>query len=411
MGRIYFRYPDNSVEQKKAVGATIRLMLGLSLGIGFVSVVAGPSVAGWIAPNFSVPFYPLVTLAVVAAVCVQILQIPLTIARSQERAGRFVSLSLSHFGISTAGILLLVVAMSWVAPGMLWARAVAAVLVAGVGLYSVRGWFLSHSSREHGWEAIRMAAPLLPHQLVAFVLTAGNRFFLEYYRTTEEVGLYSMAYSVGTVMSVVTATLMMTWSPVFFQKAREGDDGVKTLGEVGGALIGGLIVIASIGCTLGPLAVRWLLDARYAPAAPAVALVVGGYLFHGMFSMFQLSVMQHGRTKYLAPVTVFAAIGSLVANYFLVPKYGLVGSAWATLTAYVVEATLVFFLARRLFPVPYPLRRMGLWLAGFGVVFVISQLGLADINTLALGGAAVTLLAGAVGWSVRRHWRQHLASS
>jgi O-antigen/teichoic acid export membrane protein len=405
LGRLYFRHPDGTTEQRMAVGATIRLTLASVVAVGALSLVAGPHVMMWIAPRFSVPFYPFLALALLAAACVQLLQVPLILAQFQERPGRFVAISLSHFGLSTAAILTLVVAMSWGAYGMLVARAAGAAVVALVALWAVRGWVAAPHSLEDSVEALRLAAPLLPHQLVAFVLAAGNRFFIEHYRTTEEVGLYSMAYSVGMVMSVVTATMMMAWSPVFFRRASQGANAVRTLGDAGGVLIGGLVLIAAIGAVFGPLAVDLLLDARYAPAAPAVSLVIAGYLFHGMFSLFQLSVMQSGRTKYLAPVTAIAAVLSLGANLVLVPRLGFMGSAWATVAAYAVEAGLVYFLARRLFPVPYPVGRVGLWLLGFGVIVAVTQLPLGTLGTLAAGGAAVAALAVAIGASLRRDLR------
>ncbi|MCL2824641.1 MAG: oligosaccharide flippase family protein [Polyangiaceae bacterium] len=405
LGRIYFQNTEGTDEHKTSVSAVVQLSLGLSVGFGTLCIVLGPY-AMQLVPRFSVAFHPYLSIAIIAAICLQILNVPLTIARSQERAGKYVALSLSYFGISTAGILVLVVAIPGGSYGMLLAREIAAAIMAAIGIYLVREWLFSKTTRSAASDALRLALPLVPHQLVAFVLGAGNRFFIEYYHSTEQVGLYSMAHSVGMAMSVVTATLMMAWTPVFFQKAKQGGESLKSLGDLSGAMIGGLIVIAGIGCCFGPIAVRYLLDARYAPSSQAVALVIGGYLFHGLFSLFQLAVMQSGKTKLLAPVTALAALGSLAANFILVPKFGFMGSAWGTLVAYVVEAVLVFVLAQRLFKVPYPMHRIAMWLLGFAVVLAASQMDFGQIGSVLVGSVCLTVLIIAVGFGARQYIRK-----
>ena len=403
---IYFKHPRSSAEQTTVVAATLRLTLGLAAGFGVLFLAAGPSVMHSILPSFSVPFHPFIAVALIAAVCTQTFQLPLVIARAQEQAGRFVALSLGHFGLSTAGTLMLVVALSWGSFGMLFARAVAAAIVATVGLWTLRGWLLSGhsgqvSKRQACSDALQLAVPLLPHQMAAFVIEIGNRFFIEHYRSTEEVGLYSMAYSVGSVMNVVNTTILMAWSPVYFQKARQGGANVKILGDVGGALIGGLVIIAAIGAAFGPIAMRFLLDARYTPAGPAAAFVIAGNLLHGLLSLFLLAIMHSGKTQYLAAATALAAAVSLIANFFLVPSYGFIGGTWATLIAYAIECVLVFVMATRLFPVAYPWRRILLWLAGFGAVLAMPLLVVGPTYSAVAGGLAVLALSCVVWLSGR----------
>ena len=405
LGLVYFRHAEHSDQQKASVGTTMRLALGSTFGFGFLAIVFGPVFMDRFLPHYSVRFFPYITLAVVSVFCAGNLDLPLVIARSQKRAGLFATLSLSHFGLSNVLVLLFVVALSWGPVGMLSARAAGAVVVSVVGLWTARRWLFSKGSGEARRAALRIGAPLVPHQLIAFVLTEGNRFFLEHYRSVEEVGLYSLAHSVGAVMNVVGSTVMLAWSPVFFEKARQGGESVKKLGETGGTIIGGMIVIASIGVSVGPLAMKLLFDSRYASAAPACAMVVTGFLFHGLFSVFHLSVMQHGKTEYLALITAWAACVNLAANYFLVPRFGLFGSAWATLLGYLVEFVVVVVVSMRLFPVPYPLRKIAFWLTSLGVVLIISQWRPGQIPSIVAGITASVALAAAVVLGTKRYLR------
>jgi O-antigen/teichoic acid export membrane protein len=47
-----------------------------------------------------------------------------------------------------------------------------------------------------------------------------DRFILAHYRDLSEVGIYSLAYSLGMVMFLVTRSLSQAWLPMFFELAR-----------------------------------------------------------------------------------------------------------------------------------------------------------------------------------------------
>jgi len=62
-------------------------------------------------------------------------------------------------------------------------------------------------------ESLPFALPILPHLLLALGLVVADRFILEYYRNLAEVGVYSVAYTFGMVMYLVTASISQAWSP------------------------------------------------------------------------------------------------------------------------------------------------------------------------------------------------------
>ena len=79
-----------------------------------------------------------------------------------------------------------------------------------------RGWLRGGWDRSFVREAIPIALPLVPHLLLALGLVAADRLILQRYRSMEEVGLYSLAYTFGMVMFLVTTSISQAWSPVFY---------------------------------------------------------------------------------------------------------------------------------------------------------------------------------------------------
>ena len=54
----------------------------------------------------------------------------------------------------------------------------------------------------------------------------------------------------------------------------------------------------------------------------------------------------------------------MAANFALIPRFGMLGAAWATVLAYAVMAGLGFCISQRLYPIPFETGR----LAGLGAL-------------------------------------------
>jgi O-antigen/teichoic acid export membrane protein len=146
------------------------------------------------------------------------------------------------------------------------------------------------------------------------------------------------------------------------------------LSGISRALILGFVACASAGALLARPFVAWFLDARYSAAGGIVPWIIGGYLMHAFFTLFQLAIMQAKKTSYLPWLTAIAFVLNIALNFALVPPYGIAGAAWATLAAYAVEAAAVFALAQRVFRLDYRALEMIVALAVFCAALAATQM-------------------------------------
>jgi O-antigen/teichoic acid export membrane protein len=85
-------------------------------------------------------------------------------------------------------------------------------------------------------------------------------------------------------------------------------------------------------------------------------------------------------------------------NFLLIPFYGYMGSAAALLTSYMVVLTISYFLGQKYYPVPYNLKRIGLYFTAAAVLYALS-LVFADMQQLvkyAVGTVLIGLFAAVV---------------
>ena len=97
------------------------------------------------------------------------------------------------------------------------------------------------------------------------------------------------------------------------------------------------------------------------------------------------------KTVFGAYLSIFGAAITLLLNFILIPKIGILGSAWATLACYFSMSLASYFFGKKHFPVPYQTGRLLLYFVVMITVYFIvvkAELNIA-INTLFLLGFAI----------------------
>ena len=344
--RLYFQFASDPDELRSYVGNVLRVSFvsaGLLLA---VAMLLGPGLLSRVAPSFDVAFFPYLALAIATSVAAFVLQCRLMVYQCEERIRPYVGY------VSLQALAAAVLTLAFV----VWARHGAA------GLLSAR--------------MLGTAVPLALVVLLSQPLLRA-RWRWNHVRETlrVSVGVYSLAYQMGMVMPLVTDAVSRAWSPMFFSVQREGEAGRKAAAKIFGDLVLALAAIACVGALFANTFVRWFIDVRYASAGRIVPIVLGAYLCHSFFVLFQLSAVQVRRTEFVLAVSAVALAVNIALNFVLVPSHGMYGAAWATLAAYFVEMALMAAVAQRLLPMPYGWLRPLAALAGFAIVLAFTQGG------------------------------------
>lgn len=364
--RLYFQYVDRGPELRRYVSSVLRFALAALAGVVALAFLAGPLLLSL--AHFRVAFYPYLALAIGTAALLQFIDFRLVLFQVERRAARYAQFSFASFGLTTACAVGFVVVLRWGALGMLLGKAMAVGVTALAAAVLLWRWWRGGFAADYVRESLRLALPLVPHQLMAAGLVAADRLILAHYRDLTEVGIYSLAYAMGMVMYLVTASLFQAWSPIYFDVARGGDAARATLGRISSALCLLLIAVAALGSAIAQDFVAWFLDARYLAAGRLVPWIIAGYLFHSFFSLFHLAVLQGKRSEFLLAASSVSLLANLALNFALVPGWGMYGAAWATTAAYALEALLMFVYAQRIYRLHY--RRLAI-LAGIAVLAAV----------------------------------------
>jgi O-antigen/teichoic acid export membrane protein len=221
----------------------------------------------------------------------------------------------------------------------------------------------------------RFAALFLPGGLAFFVLNHGDRFLLREYAGLEEVGTYALGYKLALAVVLFSrASLGTVWSARLYETAR----------QAGAEKIFGRVVTRSLAAYLwGGVALCLFQDevvalvggAPYAAAAGVIAPVVLAYYFLTAADLMDGAFYLHRRPDLKTVVALVSMVLTCLLYFALIPCWGAMGAALATLGGFALHAGLTLVISQRMFHVHYEKRRLaalagtavGLWLASRGM--------------------------------------------
>jgi O-antigen/teichoic acid export membrane protein len=247
--------------------------------------------------------------------------------------------------------------------------------------------------------------PLTATVALNFVIASSDRFLVAWFLGTEAAGTYAAGYDLGW-LAVTTLMLIVNLAgyPLVI-RAMEGAGPAAAqvqLQQNGLLLVAVALPTVALVVMLAPNIARVVLGApfradgaRLLPWIALAAFLAGARLYYANLA-FQLSRNTLGQLW----VSLAAALLNLGLNWLWIPRFGLLGAAWATLLAYGLALILGWWFGRRVFPLPMlpadALKPLGAtlamalalwpWRAGLGPLALAAQVGLGLLAyALALG--------------------------
>lgn len=328
------------------------LVLTVSSSI-FLLVISGYLLVG--GTQFSIPERWLYVLPLIAFTNM-VNSFNLTILRNRKRAAEFGVFQISRTIIDLSITILLIVVYTYGWEGRAMGILVGSFLISISSVYRIwqSGYLLFEIDKTQIREILRISIPLIPHALGTVIITLGDRIFIDQMVSTSAVGIYTVGYQFGMIMTLVVTSFNKTWSPWMYELLSEEKEEnkvtiVKATYLVSGCFIALALIVTGISYYLLPL----MTAEEYHSGFVYVIWIAMGYAFNGMYTLVFPYGVHVGKTSYLGVTTFLAAIVNLIANYYLINMNGALGAAQATLISYVIMFISVWWYSNKLYPMPW----------------------------------------------------------
>ncbi len=331
--------------------------------------------------------------------------------RVEERSTQYAIASVANVLITVAAMVVFVAAFHWGAIG----------LVVGnfTGTLCVYAVLLAYRSEQLGLELDRgllrrmqhFGLPLVPSALALWAINFVDREFLTWYSGNAEVGVYSAAIRIASVITFLMIAFRTAWPA--FAYSIEDDRAARTTYSF--VLTYLLAAMSWAALALGALAPWWtslLTNARYHRAQDGIALLAFAGVVYAGYTVLAIGSGRARKTQLNWVVTGTGAAVNVGLNFWLVPAYGMVGAAISTAAAYVVLFLGMTAYAQSVYPVAYQWRRVATCLAvavGLTVAARASHLPLAPSALLVLAYPLALAVAGFYLPAERRRLRALVA--
>jgi O-antigen/teichoic acid export membrane protein len=155
------------------------------------------------------------------------------------------------------------------------------------------------------------------------------------------VGLYGVAYSFITFFSVVPALLGVSLLPLL---TRASPEELRSLVRRANHLLAFAGVLFAVGTLLfAPQAIRALSGVHFSGAATSLRILSLATIFTFMNTAYGYAAVARNRHHRIIVVSVVGLVLNVVLNIIAIPRWGITGSAYATLISEFVALILIRF--------------------------------------------------------------------
>lgn len=388
--RFYFKAQAER-ERRAVLGSAIAMQIGLNLvGTILIVIFARPI---WEHVLHGAQSQQLVYLAAANFTLGSLSIVPLIYMQIEKRALLFSTISVARLVMQLTGNIVFLVVLHQGPRGVLLSSFIVNVVIGTL----TTGWMI----RRVGI-VVSKAALLdlrrfgLPYQLATvgtFIVSFGDRLFLDKYGGLATVGLYSLAYQFGFMLDQVgIAPFVRAWTPRRFEYAHDPKPARDAKNVQGFRYLNVLAFTCAVGIAVFVHPVlRILADAAFWSAADIVPVILAAYIVQGWVAVTELGIDLSEKTKY-ANYGVWASVAAVLVLYILlIPPFGGYGAAWATLLSFLVRLAFHWRYSQRLWPIAYgwpPVLR----LAGYATAVTLISIYLRPDGVVAEIGLGIGLV-------------------
>lgn len=199
---------------------------------------------------------------------------------------------------------------------------------------------------EHFKYGLRLAIPLIPHELSGILLSSSDRIIINNLCGGTETALYSLAYTISLILSVFLSSLNQAWIPWFYDKlSKKSYETIKKTSVLyiilfclmcfGLMLIGPDLVLIFGGSTY--------IDAKY--IVPPVCLAL---MLQFCYTLYVNVEFYQKKTITISAATIFATLINIGLNYLLIPQFGYIIAAYTTVVGYFFMFLFHYIVVRKL---------------------------------------------------------------
>ncbi len=298
---------------------------------------------------------------------------PLLLLRAELKARPYLLLNLVSVIINLISNIVLIVYFKWGIESIFYSYILSVFLSFILGLFITKKYLQFRFSFDIAKNLVKYGNKFIYIGVFLLLIDVSDRFFLKYFTDEATVGIYSSNYRLASVMSLIIAAFRFSWTPYFLNLSKNPEN-KKIISNIFTYFIfTGLALFLLFSFFIEPIVKLRIggyeiLDRRFQAGLVIIPVILLSYLFSGIYAIFNAAPFYKDKTSYLLVVSGTGLIINFVFNLLLIPSYGMMGAAYATLLTYLFMSIFLFFMSQKIYKIEYNLKKIfGLFLIAFSI--------------------------------------------
>lgn len=194
-------------------------------------------------------------------------------------------------------------------------------------------------------EALFLGMPMILTGIMGNIINYSDRLVLGNFLNLEVVGVYSLAYTGGMVLTVFINSYINSWTPNFYEIIAKDkkDSRIRSNLE---SFIAVLVVISLAGQLFGKEIIYFILPNSYLDTVKFLPYIISAMIIQGFYHYLVLFLHHYKDSKYTPFTTFLTGVINLSVNIVFIPLYGPMVAVWSTILAFSVNVLIYFLIIK-----------------------------------------------------------------
>ncbi len=204
---------------------------------------------------------------------------------------------------------------------------------------------------------LRYGLPLIPHTLSGILIMYSDKLIITKYLSIGENGVYSVAFTIGMVISVLQTSFNQAWVPSLFKRlATNSMEEKRKLVKITYVYMAGILMVVFVLWLITPV-IYFFLGKDFSEGMDVVAIIGLGFAFNGMYKMMVNYIFYSEKTQIISLITIGIAILNISLSIYLIKDYGILGTAYASAISFFIQFLMTWMISAIVYPMPWLLKK------------------------------------------------------
>lgn len=216
--------------------------------------------------------------------------------------------------------------------GQVYAQLIVIVFISIYSLVKILKLSKLNINKQYLKYSLIFGIPVVFHLLSQTVLSSFDQIIINQLVGERETGLYTFAFQIGLIQSIISMGVLRAWTPIFYEKLKQ-----KKHREIEELVVKYSIIIYILALCLILFSYEIIFimaDQKFYSSQEMVPIIVLSYVFFFLYTIYVGYSFYHKKTYLIAIFTLIAGIINIILNYTLIPIYGFEVAAFTTLISY-----------------------------------------------------------------------------